>query len=265
MNGHPTREEDFDLYALGVMEGEERQAIEEHLEACVECTRKLEEARGRIALLAFAVPQIAPNPRLKERLMAHVGGMAPRFEPQAQLPPAVPEKTSIFASRWWAAILSPIVFGLATATVVLWVDNEDLQKQVQSLRTSVQEQQNQLASLHGVINAAAEVDTLAVNLTPPPDVNGRGIVRYNERHGMVLLNAILAPLPTEKTYQLWLVPAQGNPVSLGIFTPEDNNGASYMVASVPAGTKAKAFAVTVEASGGVPQPTGPKVLIGPVS
>jgi hypothetical protein len=34
VNGHPTREEDFDLYALGVMEGEERQAIEEHLEAC---------------------------------------------------------------------------------------------------------------------------------------------------------------------------------------------------------------------------------------
>ena len=265
MNGHPTREEDFDLYALGVMEGEERQAVEEHLAECADCSRKLEEARGRIALLAFAVPQVAPNPRLKERLMAHVGGMAPRFEPQQQLPPAIPEKISIFASRWWAAILSPLVFGLATATVVLWVDNEDLQKQVRSLRASVQEQQNELAAARGVINAAAEVDTLAVNLAPPPNVSGRGVVRYNERHGMVLLNAVLAPLPAEKTYQLWLVPVQGNPISLGIFTPEDNNGSAYMVSSVPAGVRAKAFAITVEASGGVPQPTGPKVLIGPVS
>jgi anti-sigma-K factor RskA len=265
VNGHPTREEDFDLYALGVMEGEERQAIEAHLEACAECSRKLEEARGRIALLALAVPQVAPNPRLKERLMAHVGGMAPRFEAQEQLPPAVPEKVSIFANRWWAAILTPLVFALATATVVLWIDNEDLQKQVRSLRASVQEQQNQLAYERGIINAAAEVDTLAVNLAPPPNVNGRGMVRYNERHGMVLLNAVLAPLPAEKTYQLWLVPTQGNPVSLGIFTPEDTNGSAYLVGSVPAGTKAKAFAVTVEASGGVPQPTGPKVLIGPVS
>jgi len=265
VNGHPTREEDFDLYALGVMEGEERQAIEEHLEGCADCARQLEEARGRIALLSFAVPQVAPNPRLKERLMAHVGGMAPRFEPQAQLPPAEPEKVSIFASRWWAGILTPLVFGLATATVVLWVDNEDLQKQVRSLRASAQEQQNQLATARGVIDAAAEVDTLAVNLAPPPNVSGRGLVHYNERHGMVLLHALLAPLPPEKTYQLWLVPAQGNPISLGIFTPEDNTGSSYMVSSVPAGMKAKAFAITVEPSGGVPQPTGPKVLIGPVS
>jgi anti-sigma-K factor RskA len=265
VNGHPTREEDFDLYALGVVEGEERQAIEDHLQSCADCSRKLEEARGRIALLAFSVPQVAPNPRLKERLMAHVGGMAPRFEPQEQPPQAVPEKTSIFASRWWAAILTPLVFGLATATVVLWVDNEDLQRQVRSLRASAQEQQNELATARGVINAAAEVDTMAVNLVPPPNVSGRGMVRYNERHGMVMLNATLAPLPPEKTYQLWMVPAQGNPISLGIFTPEDNNGSAYMVSSVPAGMKAKAFAITVEPSGGVPQPTGPKVLIGGVS
>jgi anti-sigma-K factor RskA len=265
VNGHPTREEDFDLYALGVVEGEERQAIEDHLQRCADCSRKLEEARGRIALLAFAVPEVAPNPRVKERLMAHVGGMAPRFEPQVQPPPAVPEKVSIFASRWWAAILIPLVFGLATATVLLWVDNQDLQKQIRSLRASVQDQQNELAASRGIINAAAEPDTMTVNLAPPPDVSGRGMVHYNQRHGVVLLNATLAPLPAEKTYQLWLVPAEGNPVSVGIFTPEDNNGASYMVSTLPAGMKAKAFAITVEPSGGVPQPTGPKVLIGPVS
>jgi hypothetical protein len=27
-NGHPTREEDFDLYVLGALEGDEKQAIE---------------------------------------------------------------------------------------------------------------------------------------------------------------------------------------------------------------------------------------------
>jgi len=31
---------------------------------------------------------------------------------------------------------------------------------------------------------------------------------------------------------------------------------------VPANTRAKAFAVTVEPLGGTPQPTGPKVLLG---
>ena len=31
MNGHPTREEDFDLFALGALDREEREAIESHV------------------------------------------------------------------------------------------------------------------------------------------------------------------------------------------------------------------------------------------
>ncbi len=34
---------------------------------------------------------------------------------------------------------------------------------------------------------------------------------------------------------------------------------------LPAGTAPKAFAVSLEPAGGVPQPTGPMVLVGPVS
>jgi anti-sigma factor RsiW len=63
MNGHPTRPEDFDLYALGVLEGEEKAAFEAHVPACAACAEKLAEARGRIALLAFAAPRVAPSPR----------------------------------------------------------------------------------------------------------------------------------------------------------------------------------------------------------
>ena len=51
MNGHLTREEDFDLCALGALDAEEKRAIESHLAACADCARKLAEARGRIAAL----------------------------------------------------------------------------------------------------------------------------------------------------------------------------------------------------------------------
>jgi anti-sigma-K factor RskA len=34
---------------------------------------------------------------------------------------------------------------------------------------------------------------------------------------------------------------------------------------LPQGMAAKAFAVTLEPAGGMPQPTGPMVLVGPVS
>jgi len=46
MSAHPTREEDFDLYALGALEDDEKLAIESHVSACSDCARKLaEEAR----------------------------------------------------------------------------------------------------------------------------------------------------------------------------------------------------------------------------
>ena len=65
MNGHPTRLEDFDLYALGVLEGEEKAAFEAHVPTCAACAEKLAEARGRIALLAFSAPASSRLPLLK--------------------------------------------------------------------------------------------------------------------------------------------------------------------------------------------------------
>jgi anti-sigma factor RsiW len=76
MNGHPTRPEDFDLYALGVLEGEEKAAIESHVPTCAECANKLAEARGRIALLAFSAPRVEPSAAVRERLMRQVRASA---------------------------------------------------------------------------------------------------------------------------------------------------------------------------------------------
>ncbi len=47
--------------------------------------------------------------------------------------------------------------------------------------------------------------------------------------------------------------------------PDARGNAEVMMPPLPPGTPAKAFAVTVEPAGGMPQPTGPKVLIGAVS
>jgi anti-sigma-K factor RskA len=74
----------------------------------------------------------------------------------------------------------------------------------------------------------------------------------------------LSAAPPDKSYQLWLVPASGNPISAGILTPEAGVG-SRLVATMPTGIAAKAFAVTIEPAGGSPQPTGSKVLVGPAS
>ena len=67
-NEHPTRPEDFDLYALGAFDGDEKVAFETHLASCASCQSKLGEAQGRIAALALSAPSVLPAPGVKERL-----------------------------------------------------------------------------------------------------------------------------------------------------------------------------------------------------
>ena len=71
-NEHPYREEDFDLYALGVLEGDDLRGIETHINSCSNCAQKVAEARGRIALLAFSAEPAEPSLAVRQRLMAHV-------------------------------------------------------------------------------------------------------------------------------------------------------------------------------------------------
>ena len=50
--------------------------------------------------------------------------------------------------------------------------------------------------------------------------------------------------------------------SAGVFSQTKSGKVQVWSAEVPAKTEPKAFAVTIEPAGGVPQPTGPKVLLG---
>jgi anti-sigma-K factor RskA len=61
---------------------------------------------------------------------------------------------------------------------------------------------------------------------------------------------------------MWLVPPNGAPLSAGLLGQWEHALAGVWTVEVPANTEAKAFAVTLEPSGGVPQPTGPQVLVG---
>jgi anti-sigma-K factor RskA len=73
----------------------------------------------------------------------------------------------------------------------------------------------------------------------------------------------LQPVPPGKTYELWVIPADGKaPLPAGTFHPDARGYASVVLPTLPAGVPAKAFGVTVENAGGSPSPTLPLVLSG---
>ncbi len=257
-NAHPTRDEDFDLLALGALEGEEKQALETHVASCADCARKLAEARGRVAMLSLAAPPLAPSAAVKQRLMAQIRSEA---EPARQ-PRVAPESASAAFGRWWNAILVPAAIALAALTIFLWHENRALDRQLAALRASMDQQQHELHEASEVAELMTLQNTITVPLAQQSGMpKGAAHVMYNAKMGMLMYDGEIAPAPAAKTYQLWLVPVKGNPISCGVFTGQ----ADHWMTKVPEGVPPKWFQVTLEPAGGMPHPTGPMVLMGMVS
>lgn len=260
-NSHIANASDFELYALGALEGEERRALESHVVSCVECARKLAEAQGRIALLAFAAPRTEPSPAVKERLLRAARGVASREARQQGR--AVPEPQR--APDWWTWSLAAAAVVLATASLVLWNQNKRLDRQLTDMRAAMQDQQKQLDYARTVAHLIEAKDTVTVALAPMPGMGeGAAHVMYNARMGMLMYDGWIDPPPQDKSYQLWIVPMDGAPISAGVFNPVTNDTAHWMT-KTPVGVAVKAFAITLEPAGGAPQPTGPQILAGPAS
>jgi len=265
-NSHPTRDEDFDLLALGALEGEEKQALEAHVASCADCARKLAEARGRVAMLSLAAPPVAPSVAVKQRLMAQIRGEAVAAPAPAGRLRAARELDSAPApasfGRWWNAILVPAAVALAALTIFLWHENRALDRQLAALHASMDQQQQQLDEARDVAELMTSQNTITVPLAQQSGMpKGSAHVMYNAKMGMVMYDGEIAPAPTAKTYQLWLVPVKGDPISLGVFGGQPD----HWMMKVPEGMPCKWFQVTLEPAGGMPHPTGPMVLMGMVS
>jgi anti-sigma-K factor RskA len=259
MSAHPQYDEFFDLYALGVIEGVECDEFRAHLATCDDCARKLAEARGRMAELSFAMAPVEPPAGAKEKLLRRVR------EETKQAGASVPQVERSIGRSWWALVLAPVTLVLAIATVYLWNSNNRLNEQIRSEHAQMQSLQHELEEANELMNLETAHDTVSAKLIPmKPEEHDRGEVLYNPRMGMAFYTGTLPPPPKNMTYQLWLVPMTGNPISAGTFGEAVGPGYHVMM-KMPAGIEAKAFAVTMESAGGVPQPQGPKMLVGPVS
>ena len=261
MNGHQQFEADLDLYTLGTLEGEERQDLEAHLRTCRDCTRKLEEARGQLALLALAAPPTAPPARAKERLLERI-----RKRPGDIRQPVREPAVRFDFWRPMAPVFALAALTLAVLTTIVYRQNRELNHRLKGLQAAVQEEQARFKRAEAVLDVLTAPETVQVTLAasethPVP----QGKAFYHRDKGLLFYAANLPPLTREKIYQLWLIPTDGSPISAGIFQTDRNGNVEVVLPSLPSGVAAKAFAVTIEPAGGVLQPTGPKVLIGLVS
>jgi anti-sigma-K factor RskA len=148
----------------------------------------------------------------------------------------------------------------------------DLYRQREEMRASLVAASIKVANLseqaergQAVLDALTDQSATRVTLTETPEVpKPVGRATYVPDKGTLLFTASnLEPLEPYKTYELWLIPANGHdPIPAGTFQPDARGNASVILPQLPKGVIAKAFGVTIEDAGGSQQPTLPILLVG---
>ena len=262
-------------YALGALDGPEREALEAHLAAgCPECAAELAEARWVVSQLAYSAPDAAPSDMLRGRLMQIVRSEA--VAPGTSV-------TSIGSSKpavpfWmWAAVAALLLVSLYS----FWSARQ-LQDQIRDVNERATAQLHSREKIEEELAAArreaAQVKREADILADPSSVkiamattaadSGPLQANWNPRLGLVLSGSKIPQPAGSRVLQLWIIPktAGAKPVPVQIERP-DENGTFVMVVATPpeALTNAKALAVSEEPAGGSPQPTTTPKWVGGVS
>jgi len=216
--------------------------------------------------------EIQPSPAaLKQRLLEQLEPVGRQeASPTFRVQPS-PSRRSFKLLKWGVVSLAAafviLAFVGATMVVRLRKQNLDLQSRVSTLQTSLQQEKEIANGARALFHVWFSPDSIKVTLVPGsqhPAPEGKAF--YEPKSGgLVFYTVNLPTLPRNQTYQLWLVPNLGNPISAGIFSTDLQGNGGVLLPRLPSGVKAKAFAVTVEPAGGKIQPTGPKVLVGAVS
>ena len=253
MSVHEQFADDLSLYALGALQGEERRALERHLEECSACRQELEKLQGDVALLAFSASGPRPPARSRGRLMAAIA-KEPR---RAQLRPQA--RLAWRSALPWMAALAMIVIA-----ILLSHQNSVLRVRLAEFETRSSKQEQQLLEAKQLLSTLSSPDaehfTLVAGKTPPQP-QGKAI--YVRKSGiLVFLASNMPAIPAQKAYELWLIPRSGAPIPAGLFKPNARGTAAVIRPPLPTGVDAKTFAITIEPEAGSSAPTSQIIMMG---
>jgi anti-sigma-K factor RskA len=247
---HDQFAEDLALYALGALQGEEKSALEKHIESCADCRSELDHLRGDTALLALSAAGPKPPQRSRERLMKALA-REPKLRPAPQ--------------RAWYGILGWVTAAaMALLAFGFWGQYENSKRQVSIMERATVEQQEALEKAREVVETLTATDAMRVTLVAaktPPQPQGKAIY-VRDRSSLIFMASNMPALPPEKAYELWLIPKQGAPIPAGVFKLDAHGSAMVIEPPLPAGAEVKAFAITVEPETGSAAPTSPVLMVG---
>jgi anti-sigma-K factor RskA len=267
---HPDAD-DLLLYSMQSLDSNTTAQIHAHLQQCAECAAAIVNFNTDLALLALSAPSATPPASARQRLLDAARGVSTATAASTAPSPAHAKnvvdisssRTSsngVFTWLGWAVAAASLFF-----VVHLRQANQSLHSLLQSETAELIQLDLSSARAEQVLNTLTSPHAKRVSLvagTTPPKPSGHAI--YVKERGALLFTADnFAPLPPNKVYELWVIPANGSaPIPAGTFAPDASGFARVILPKIPVGVDAKAFGVTMENAGGALTPTMPILIAG---
>jgi len=214
-------------YALDALDPAERDAYEQHLARCAECREAVAAFQDVAADLAYEADAPPPSPALRDRILAEARTDG--------------SNVVAFSRRRWLVPVTgaaAVAAGIAALALSFWT--ADLSQQLDDER----------ASLHLSEEAVAMLADPDARRIPLDGAEGMLVVDEESGEGWLVLRG-LESAPAAKTYEAWVI-EDGEALPAGLFA---GGGVSTVVSLAARVSEGAVVAVTLEAAGGVEQPT----------
>jgi anti-sigma-K factor RskA len=225
-------------YALGSLDADEADRVKEHLLSCWICRSESSTFQDVAEQLSFAAPVAAPSPDLKDRLFQRVQSVRPQqpVPAQAERRPWLERLLPV-----WGLVSLGLIIALAAFNLSLWqrLNHLEFITAPGGMRAVPLSSQDAALRATGFVLISADGDS-----------------------GALVVDG-LPPLGEDQQYQLWLI-RDGQRTSGAIFSTDARSYGGTRIKAPGSLLEYSAVDVTIEPTGGSPQPTGAVVLGGPL-
>jgi len=235
--------EDLELYALGVLDPEEKAEIDAHLRnGCATCEAALKDALAMNAMIMSMALDVVPPARLKRRVLAGVG-------------------VQRMSWGWLSALAAACMLVIA-----LWLSVQERTRasELALTRHNLIQISSQRDRLLQALSFLDDPTTVPVSFGKGQPAPPHGNVFVHPRLGVLLIASNLPAAQAGKTYEMWVIPKGGAPRPAGLFQSDGGTAMHILSGPVDMATLG-AVAVTLEPESGSAAPTSTPIIVAPVA
>lgn len=267
-------QDDLILLALQQLPEKESPLALAHLAQCDQCREEVARLQGDLSAYAMTSEMHSPPAYARERLMRQVTKEKKQFyirqgKSVVQAISSGDGDYELDKPTRWASLMPWAGWAVAAVMALFAVIEFGVHQHTNAeLRAEVRQMRTESAKAHDTLETLTDSRAQQVVMNLSSSAGAKHVPEAHaaymqEKGALVFFASNLDALQPYKTYELWLLPANGrDPIAAGIFKPDAKGNANVVMPNLPKGVPASGFGVTIEDEGGAKQPTLPIVMSG---